>query len=603
MRSAARPCVPWGRGGMVPPMNGRVRRVFASLRERARSALAGAAAVPCAVLPALLPAQGPAAPVASTPFAITAVSCPRVVDPKLTDARIELGVELRPARGHARVTMTLLQHGTALGTIWSGRVAAAAGRPHTFAWNGRLAQSPLAEPRWIDPGAYEVRFDAVQDGTALQASTTRPLHVVRLGITEIAALPAGPQTEWQMVWFRRGTMPGTFFHAAPALREYLNVAGTGELADLDRNDGSPRPSVPVHVGTASPAMEGTSYEDDAHNYPVCYLGGVAPRFEVRFGATAIGANGLPLGAKYPIPGVLLRCRADSTIGAWTSTNVSIAPGQSFVFVGPTLPAGFDRRDVRVEWSFDSTTDGGLSWARIPGRIATTHRIYTVPGVPRFGSSFGPQHNGPWVEVADYAYTWKHALGIETSTPAGLTEVVVKGFGGQIGPLANAIEGVRYDTSVLGGDGGASHYYDGAHAVALSRLLDNHANGVFVNCSDCAAATSAMLAMLGVQQVQMQRLGAMTLRAIRGIGAPGYTLSLWGPGFQHSFSYHHVVTRTAGTTVCDACLWVDEDGNPNALPGAPGYNVDRPWSGSATSYQSLLAWNALGSSLEPLPVLQ
>jgi hypothetical protein len=560
----------------------------------------------CAPVAAVLAAiaAGPAgaqAPSANVPFAITALQCPRVADPKLANARVELAADLRPARGFASVTWMLLRQGAPVGTIWRGRVDCA--RRHTVAWNGRMVQAPLPQPRWIDPGSYEVRVDAVQEGTGLAASATAPLHVVRLGITEITALPAGPQTEWQMVWFRRGTLSGTFFYAAPALREYLNVAGTGELADLDRADGSPRPSVPLHTGTASPAMEGTSYEDDAYNYPVCYLGGVAPRFEVRFGTTGIGANALPVGAKYPVPGVLLRCVADSTLGAWTSTNVSIAPGASTVFQGPVLPAGFDRRDVRMQWTFASSVDGGLSWQRVPGEIATTHRIYTLPGVPRFGSSAGAQHNGPWVEVADYAWQWKQALGIDTSTAAGVTEAVVKGFGGQVGPLANAIESVRYDTTTLGGDGGASHYYDVSHSVQLSRLLDNHANGVFVNCSDCASATAGMLAMLGVQQVQMQRLDQMTLRAIRGIGAPAYTLSLWGVSFQHAFSYHHVVTRTAGTTVCDACLWVDEDGNPNVLPGTPGFNVDRPWSTGTNSYQGLLAWGPIGWNLETLPVLQ
>ncbi len=545
-------------------------------------------------------AQGPTG---SAPFTLTAASCPRIADPKLTNARIDLGLELRPAVGFATVTLTLLQQGASLGQIWTGRVACTP-RPHVYSWDGKLAIAPSTVRRWINTGSYEVQFDAVQDGTGLAVTTRRPLHIVRLGITEMAALPSGPASEWQMVYFRRGTVIGTYFYVTPAIHEYFNVAGTGELADLDRNDGTPRPAPAVHTGTASPPMEGTNYEDDAYNYPVCYLAGVAPRLEVRFGATAVSAQtGLGMGAKYPVPGVILRCRMNSSLGPWTSSHVTIAPGAPVVFQGPPLTNGFARTDATLVWSFESSADGGLHWFAVPGALTTQHRFYTVPGVPRFGGASSPQYAGPWVEVVDYAHSWKTALGLETSTPAGLAAVVVKGFGGQIAPITTAIENVRYDTNILGGDGGASHYYDFSHSVQLSRLLDNHANGLFVNCSDCASATAAMLGMLGLQGVQMQRLGGMTLRAIRGIGAPSYTLALWGSTSSHGFSYHHVVTRTAGTTVCDSCLWVDEDGNPNALPGLPGFNCDRPWSGAPTSYSSLLAWAPITFTLEPLPLLQ
>ncbi len=467
-------------------------------------------------------------------------------------------------------------------------------------WDGRLAIAPSTVRRFVDPGDYEVRFDAVRG--AATVSTRRPLHVVRLGITEIAALPAGPNSEWPMVYFKRGTLAGTQFWATPAIHEYYNVADTGEVSELDRNDGSARTAPAVHAGTASPAMEGTNYEDDSYNYPLCYLGGVAPRFAVRFGATMTGRSGQALGVKYPIPGVLIRCRLNSSLGPWTSFHQAIAPGLPEVFYGPTLPPGFTRLDATMVWTFEASGDGSLTWQPILGSVTTRHRFCVVPGIPRFGGVGPVQYSGPWVEVADYAWQWKSALSIDTTSGAGLAEAIVKGFGGQVGPITTAIEGVRYDTSILGGDGGASHYYY-SHEVQLSRLLDNHVNGVFVNCSDCASASSAMMGMLGLQGVQMQRLGSMTLRAIRGIGAPSYTLALWGPGYSHGFSYHNIVTRSAGTTVCDPCLWVDEDGNPNALPGTPGFNSDRPWSGSPTSYQSLVATGAISFVLEPLTTLQ
>src|SRR5690606_15244252 len=137
------------------------------------------------------------------------------------------------------------------------------------------------------------------------------------------------------------------------------------------------------------------------------------------------------------------------------------------------------------WTFASSADGGRHWQELPGALTTWHRVYTVLGVPRFGAVTGVQHGGPWVEVAEYAHTWAAALGVDRTTPEGVTAAIVKGFGGQVGGIATAIEGVRYDTTTIGGDSGASHYYTvGWHTVQLSRLLDGHANGAYVNCSDC-----------------------------------------------------------------------------------------------------------------------
>jgi hypothetical protein len=332
---------------------------------------------------------------------------------------------------------------------------------------------------------------------------------------------------------------------------------------------------------------------------------------VRFGATCTDGQGAALLVGYPLPGMPIRCHAATAGVPWIAVGDVAVPGGTATYEGPPLSAQVDRSDLAISWTFDVSPDNGRSWLPIPGHFDTQHRFYTILSAPRFGAGgTGLQHAGPWVEVCEDMHTWKAALGtaspLDTSTPEGVVEVLIKGFSGQQGPLTTAIEGVRYDTSVLGGDGGASHYYTGfppSNSVQLSHLLDTHSNGVFVNCSDCASSTATMLGMLGVANVQLQRLGFMSLRAIRGIGAPAYTLSLWGVGLQHSFSYHHIITRNGGVNVSDACLWVDEDGSPNALPGVPGYNVDRLWNNSQTGYMGLAASNAVSWFLDPLPTLQ
>ena len=101
---------------------------------------------------------------------------------------------------------------------------------------------------------------------------------------------------------------------------------------------------------------------------------------------------------------------------------------------------------------------------------------------------------------------------------------------------------------------------------------------------------------------MLRLGYMNLRAIWGIGCPGYTLDLWGGTSSHAFGYHHIITRNGGTNVSDACMWLDEDGDPDTLPGTPGYNHDRYW-GGATGYNTLSSTNNVTRTLDPLPEVE
>ena len=56
------------------------------------------------------------------------------------------------------------------------------------------------------------------------------------------------------------------------------------------------------------------------------------------------------------------------------------------------------------------------------------------------------------------------------------------------------------------------------------------------------------------------------------------------------------------TVSDTCMQLDEDGAPSALPGTPGWNARRPWTG-ANGYMALAATNVVTTSLQTLPGLQ
>ncbi|HKE01239.1 MAG TPA: hypothetical protein VKE69_09535 [Planctomycetota bacterium] len=548
-------------------------------------------ALPLAALLATAAAAQSSAPLASANrFAVVNAGTPRVADPKLAGGSIPVRYRLEGPAATASVVIEIFRGIDPVATLYGGTEAIGSAI-HEHVWDGKWTDGKFA-----DPGAYVVRVSATPTGGA-EAHADLALSLVRLGITEIAAQSSGSTTnEWPLVYYKKGGAYG--FFATPQIHEYLNVADAGQVSDLDLDDGSARPPVPVHLDLASPPLEGTIYEDDAYNFPLCYAASSQPALQVRFGSTGTSMllNG-SIGAGFPVDGVDLRVVASDGAGDWTPSG-PIAAGDSATITGPALPGSVARTDRTVvfRWQWK---EGSSAWRDVPGSLPIALRFYTVLGTPLFApGATGTAHAGPWVEVVDTMVSWSQALGVDPSDEAHLVEVGIRGFFGQTGSLTTAIKGVCYDCPSMGGDGGANHYFNaGTKYVALSKLLNAHASGKYVNCSDVASSTSSMLSMLGVANLHMLRLGAMSLNAIWGIGTPGYTVNLWGTG--HSFSYHHIVTRDGGTNVSDACMWVDEDGSPGSLPGTPGINVDRPW----TSYMPLAATNSVTKTLDILPKLQ
>jgi hypothetical protein len=526
---------------------------------------------------------------------LVGAECPRVADPKLDGGEIPITIGLSPVGTVFRVTVLVSRDGGVerqfVRSLHQGDVTASTA-PFELLWDGRDWRG-----RRVNPGAYRVQI--VVDSGGGSETLELPINIVRLGISEIEAHSSVGTDEWQMIYFRKGS--GYGFYATPAIGEYRNCAETGEASDLDLDDGSPRPSVPVHTATDEPVMDGTNYEQDRYNYPLCYLIGTTPKFEVMMGASGTSAGGHEVAAGYPVVGFEIRGVAADAAGSWSSSATNFSPGSSYLFTGPALAAEAGREARTVTWSWQYRQQGDIDWIDIGGSVETEHRFYTIVNTPVWASgATGLQYTGPWVEVAEYVHLWAETLGISTADEAGVLEALVHGYFGQEGLLTGAIEGVMYDTYTVGGDSGANHYYLwSGNRTRLSRLLHSHANGVYVNCSDVASTTSVMLGMLGVQNVQMVYLGTMYLRAIWGIGCPDYTLSLWGGS--HGFSYHHIITRDGATHVSDACMWLDEDGSPSSLPGAPGYNCDRLWSGTG-GYNDLSASNNVTKSLDPLPTI-
>jgi hypothetical protein len=513
----------------------------------------------------------------------------RIADPKLAGGGVEVAFHLSPAGASTTGTLEVLRGAVVVASIWSGTLTGGA-PPTTVFWNGKDGTGA-----WLDTGAYTIRLSAPGIKPLVE-----PLDLVRLGVTEIEFQDsAAGDDEFQMVYFRKG---GAYaYYATPAIHEYLDVADAGEVADLDLNDGSPRPVVAVHTPTDSPPMEGSNYEDDQYNFPISYVMGSTPRLELTFGATACSSSGTQIGAGYPVAGQDIRVQAWIAGFPIASSGPIQAGGTATVDLRRLMPR-VGRQEMNIEWRWQSAPEGSSDWSDIPGATTISHRFYTLLGSPNFkANASGTQYTGPWVEVCEYLASWFDVLGLPSGDQMELTELFVKGFFGQNGGLPTAIEGVMYDCYPLGGDGGATHYFMfGAWNMDLSSLLNQHAKGVYVNCSDNMGAATTMLAMLGADGMRSVRLGGMILRAIWGIGAPGYTLNLWGSG--HSFSYHHIISDDGAVTVSDTCMQLDEDGDPDTLPGVPGWNAHRLWDGPG-GYEDLSAHNNVTKVLEDLPGLK
>lgn len=511
----------------------------------------------------------------------------RIADPKLVGAEIKVSFRLLPASCSSDIVAEAVRGSTVVREIWSGTVHG--DTPTDFAWDGKDTAG-----KFVDTGDYRIRL---RSSGGYPSPVEAPVSIVRLGITEIAAQDTSAgNNEYQMVYFMKGSSYA--FFATPVIHEYLSKAETSQISDLDLDNGDPRPAPAVHTTTDSPALEGAAYEDDSYNYPLCYLMGVQPQLEVTFGSTATSASGVAMPVGYPVAG--FEIRAETRAGTTTlSSSGVIAPGGKAIVSAPTLPNEVTRVDQSLECVWQYRATGAADWTNIPGSATIPQRYYTLIGEPLFkANASGTQYSGPWVEVADYWFQWRTKLGTPITTEAACVETHIKGFFGQNAGIATAIEGMKYDCGPLGGNGGSTWYLSAD--MGLSALLNNHDLGVYFNCSDNMGATTTMLSMMGVKNVRPVRLGSMDLRAIWGIGAPGYTLDLWGGG--HGFSYHHIVTRDDAIHVIDSCMQLDEDGNPNATPGVPGWNNDREWSGP-NGYESLSASNPVTKSLETLPGLQ
>ncbi len=507
----------------------------------------------------------------------------RVADPKLPGGGASISFKLMQ-NGNANVIVEVLdESGRVVATVSQQAIHGQNEQINLF-WDGRNETGDF-----VDLGVYSIR---IREAAGQFAAVQYKLHVIRLGIVEVAALESvRGNDEFQMVYFMQGDE--FRFFLTPSTHEFSLGAGANSVSDLDLDNGDPRPIPPIHEATNRPVMDGSGLATAGYNYPLCYQRDATPRLRITMGKSATSASGVSSQTVFPAGGHEIRLQAGLGT-AVLSTSPPIGGNRMVVIDGPRLPTSVTRIDHQIGFSWQYHVPETGRWVTIPGSLLIPLRFYTVLRGPQFeGERNGNQYKGPWVEVADHFFDWSRMAQQPIQDDHDLIFAFVKGFFGQSTHATQPFENIAYDPQTEFAKNGT---------LDLSRLLNGDGNVRFANCVDVMATTLAMLSMMGAENLKGFATGGMDLRAVRAIGTPNYSLDLFGIAHSHSFDVHCVVSADNGATIIDACLQVDEDGNPDALPGMPGWNIKREFAGPQ-GYDILSSSNGLQKHEMQTPLLR
>src|SRR5262245_47127956 len=155
------------------------------------------AGIALALLGSLATAQGTRSTQSDAPLRhLVCDEASLVADPKLAGGDARLAFHLEPAETKAVVFAEVRAGGKLVRKLWRGVLTGGA-EATKIQWNGRDDQGMRCPT-----GAYELHVSA--PGIS---EVAMPLHLVRLGVTEIEAQdgPAEGVDEFPMVYFRKGT--------------------------------------------------------------------------------------------------------------------------------------------------------------------------------------------------------------------------------------------------------------------------------------------------------------------------------------------------------------------------------------------------------------
>lgn len=452
-----------------------------------------------------------------------------VIDPKLEgDPALSLEVS---AEGAAEGCAGELWVENAVGQ----RRALALEPGEAVAWDG-LDDEGLA----FDPGAARAL------ATCGEAAALADLHVVRLGVTAVD-FRAGPEDgQVALAWHKRTLLDRELSPIDPEIPEYLGFVDDGwALADLDLDDGSPRPAVEPWPDAALPPWGEAEQGAVAQNAPAAYVAGTRPAITVTAGARTVSARaGVALEA-LPAEGPALRLVLDG----WSEEGAEAiwsAEAEIALVADEPLAETLGRYPTTLSWRWQASSDEG--WVDVPGQQRTTHDLWQLAGPTalRDGVELGFAPALTWVGVLAELEEDLQGLPAEP-------EVVLD----QVRDHLNQDRWLIYNPSdsAYSSYSGPYIYWDYIWSD-LGIWLDR-AEGIELYCHSLSCLLSVLSGHWGVYAPQQ----------VLGVGFnTNYTLAAGTTSWQTwSFNSHSVVSPDEGATLWDASIDLDGDGDPGSAP--------------------------------------
>ncbi len=402
----------------------------------------------------------------------------------------------------------------------------------------------------FDPGPVQLgaTLDCGEVGTGFADAVA---YIVRLGITAVD-FDGGEDAGTVPLAFHKLDLVQRGITELDGIPEYLlDRQSPGELADLDRDDGTPRDPVPPWEDPDSPPWgDGVTHTSGLgqHNLPSAHVAGSTPQFTVTFGELAVSqATGLAVEAGGPTSGWSWLPRVVASADGLVEQQ-DWHPGAevSFTLLDP-VPTTLEHETLTLSWTFDAEAEDG-SLAPIPGTLTTTHTRYTTAGqseVPD-GRDYDAAPPVTWIGVL--ADLQEAVSGLEASDTFGIMDALR--------------EDLHHDEYLVYNPNDAAYSeYSGSYItwdwiwVDLSEWLDR-SDGIELYCHSVACMLSTLANHLGLPAEYVTVAYSFKTHLTRAAGE-----SAWQ---QWDFSSHGIVTLD-GTHVWDAAVDIDGDESPDDLP--------------------------------------
>jgi len=552
----------------------------------------------------------------------------RVYDPKLEGnptAEVKYEVAGPSSTCQPRIELTVLSNTTEVACLVRKTEASPPLNTEiTKLWDGKWGvrkdgTDTAHKGLYADPQGYTVEVSLYVDDTISHPllAKTYPLYMVRLGIVAIAFLDDAPlqypfESEADWTTNSPGLSEPAERYSIPNVAWRLGEDSAGAQGATNLDNTTPG----AHYGEASPEPEpwggsstgsavqavvdqlywppsetgGAAVEDDAYNYPVCYVFTTPIRMDIVIGQRcASQVNGAVLNSvgyrtpcAYPVNISDIR-----RVGAGGAMVFSAAAGSALTDITPgstiqveTLDqldhtVGKEATEIRATFSY---TNDGQNVA-IPGFQEMSHTVYRIAGTPQ------PPQDVPWVCVLDKAVDWAggadSAAAVQTSMEAALNTASGWHGEGQMPLEYDIVDGEANYAVINAGpvlDLNLANFMMFLHRTRSAResvLLSGPPPKTenTVNCLDCAALLPCFANAAGGDLSSCliaPSVGGFRLNPVRPVG--WHTWRAIGLLTYGAFSYHAVTIEgvaapTNTSHVYDSCLMLGSPDPTQYVNGA------------------------------------